>query len=88
MDAEITISLKIENAYADGTQITTYATDVQMPAPPVGGEQDAEQWDTWKYEHLYAFTGTGRTDGDSWYDVTVTACSDPALVGRTFEFGY
>jgi hypothetical protein len=30
----------------------------------------------------------GRTDGNSWYDVTVTASSDPWLLDREFSFGY
>jgi hypothetical protein len=42
----------------------------------------------WGREHIYQFTGTGRTDGDSWYDVTITASSRPELIGRTFQFGY
>ena len=82
----ITISLAIENRYEDGDLIRTTVTDALIPAPPDDGDADAQ--DAWEYEHIYSFTGTGRTTGDSWYDVTVTACSDPSLIGRTYEFGY
>ena len=82
----ITISLVIENRYAGGLMVPTGVPDAVIPAPPVDGDGDA--WDAWLYEHIFSFTGTGRTRGDSWYDVTVTACSDPMLIGKTFAFGY
>lgn len=86
MSDTMTISLEIENTYDDGTEITTYATDVVMPVPP--DDVDGDDYHDWAFEHVFNLTGTGHTSGDSWYDVTVTACSVPALVGRTFEFGY
>lgn len=82
----ITISLAIENTYEDGDEIHTEVTDAVIPAPPADGGEDAMH--EWEYAHIFSFTGTGRESGDSWYDVTVTACSDPSLIGRTFEFGY
>jgi hypothetical protein len=85
-DKTITISLAIENRYEDGDMIPTTVTDALIPAPPADGDADAQ--DTWEQEHIASFTGTGRTTGDSWYDVTVTACSDPSLIGKTYEFGY
>ena len=84
-DETITISLAIENRYDDGTMIPTQVAGAVVPAPPTGDE-DALQ--AWAYEHIHPLTGTGRTHGDSWYDVTVTACSDPSLIGETYEFGY
>lgn len=81
----ITISLTIENTYELYDDVTTYVYDALIPPPPPEG---SPEWDDWEYEHIHSWTGTGRTDGDSWYDVTVTACSDPSLVGRTFDFGY
>jgi hypothetical protein len=87
----ITISLDIENSYELYPTVHTTATDQELPAPPEPtGDEDADRkaMDTWAYETIYQFTGTGRTHGDSWYIVTVTACSDPALVGREFDFGY
>jgi hypothetical protein len=84
--ATITISLDIENTYEDGEEVVTYVRDAVIPAPPPGRSDEALS--TWADELIFDFTGTGRPDGDSWYDVIVTACSDPSLVGRTFEFGY
>lgn len=85
-EATITISLEIENAYELYDDVTTYETDVTMPAPPA--DEDSQEYEDWAYTHIFALTGVGHEDGDSWYDVTVTACSDPALIGRTFEWGY
>jgi hypothetical protein len=82
----ITISLAIENRYDDGTMIPTEVVDAIIPGPPP--EDDPAAFDAWLYEHVHAFTGTGRPHGDAWYDVTVTACTDPNLVGAVFEFGY
>ena len=82
----ITISLAIENRYDDGSMIPTSVTDAVIPAPPP--DTDEEATSAWEWEHILPFTGTGRTDGDSWYDVTVTACSDPTMIGKTYEFGY
>jgi hypothetical protein len=87
----ITISLDIENSYELYPTVHTTVTGQELPAPPEPtGDEDADRkaMDTWAYETIYQFTGTGRTHGDSWYIVTVTACSDPALVGREFDFGY
>jgi hypothetical protein len=79
------LTLHVENTYADGdVVITCPATTVPAPTP--------QDWDDnltdWAAEHLEPLTGTGRTHGDSWYDVRVLACTDDRLVGRTFEFGY
>jgi hypothetical protein len=72
--ATITISLRIENTYADeGHDATTYATDARVPAPPPGVDIDElSVLDGWADQHLRGFVGTGYTHGDSWYDVTVT----------------
>lgn len=86
-DATITISLEIENTYDDGYEVTTYAKDEVIPAPPTLDEDSVDYAD-WAQTEIFPFTGTGKTEGDSWYDVTVLACSDERLVGRTFEFGY
>jgi hypothetical protein len=84
--ALITISMKIENRYGDGTVIPTSVADAVIPAPPDGADADA--LNDWAHTYLFSFTGTGRETGDSWYDVTVTASSDPTMVGTTYEFGY
>jgi hypothetical protein len=84
--AVITISLVIENRYEGDVMILTWIADAVIPAPP--DSDDADATDEWEYDHIFSFTGTDRQDGDSWYDVTVMACSDPALVGKTYAFGY
>ena len=83
----ITVSLTIENTYDDGDEITTHVTDAVIPAPPSANDI-GNALDEWSWMYLFPLTGTGRHSGDSWYDVTITACSDPALVGQTCEFGY
>jgi hypothetical protein len=90
-EVTITVSVQIENRYEHGFEITTYVTDAVIGAPPraTGVEEvDAHAMSEWAYAHVHALTGTGWTRGDAWYDVRVTACSDPALVGKTFAFGY
>lgn len=83
----LTISLTVLNMYEHYADVTTTFTDVRIPAPPDPDDQDA--YESWRYEHIHdPFTGVGHVDGDSWYVVTVTACSDPDLVGREFEFGF
>lgn len=84
--ATITISLTIENTYEDGFTVVTDVTDAVIAAPPPVDDHDAHH--DWAYEHIFPFTGTGWTAGDAWYDVTVTACTDPTLVGQTYDFGY
>lgn len=84
--AAITVSLAIENRYPGDIMIPTQVTDVVIPAPP---PDDDPALSDWEYDHIRRFAGLPeRTSGDSWYDVTVTACSDPALVGKTYDFGY
>jgi len=83
----ITVSLTVENAYELYPDVTAYVIDAVIPAPPA--DRQSTDYDDWSYEHIYeAFTGVGNDSGDSWYDVTVTACSDPRLVGETFDWGY
>ena len=80
-----TVSLRIANRYPDGVVMTT-VEGVTVPAPPP--LNDTAAVDDWAYDYLFPHTGTGRTDGDAWYDIAVTAADVPALVGREFEYGY
>lgn len=83
----IRVSLHVENNYELYADVTTTFTDVTMPAPPA--DRDGETYSEWAYTNIYEpYTGVGNTEGDSWYDVEITACSDPSLVGETFEWGY
>jgi hypothetical protein len=82
----ITVSLRVENRHEDGDPIITEFADVVVLAPPL--LTDAAALGEWSWKALFPFTGTGQIKGDSWYDVEVTACSDPALVSMEFGFGY
>jgi hypothetical protein len=87
----ITISLKIWNTYENNAVITTYVTDAEIPEPPAmtgDADADTDALNDWATEHIHDFTGTGRTHGKAWYDVKVTACSDPDLIRHSFQFGY
>ena len=82
----VTLSLVVTNTYELYPTVTTWPTDVVLPAPP--SDEDSEDFEAWVQEHIYNLTGVGNVSGDAWYDVEVTACTDPSWVGRTFEFGY
>jgi hypothetical protein len=84
--AEVAIDLEIENTYADGCQTTTHVTRAVVRAPPSNADEDAMA--DWAYDQLFPFTGTGRTEGEAWYDVLITASDDASLVGKIFQFGY
>ena len=84
---QVTVSLTIENTYADGYEQTNYETDIQLPAPT---EEDyGDELSDWADEHLHDLTGTGtgRDNVDAWYEVTITSSDEPKLVGRMFEWG-
>lgn len=83
---EITIKLEIENRYELYETQMTYP-EATIPAPPTLDET-AWEYREWADEHIFDLTGVGHEDGDSWYDVKVLDSSEPALIGRTFEFGY
>lgn len=84
--ATVTISATIENTYELYAGVTTYAVDEEVPAPPAA--EDSEEYSEWGWKHIHPLTGAGHPDGESWYDVTITESTDPALVGRKFAFGY
>lgn len=83
----IRVSLHVENTYELYPDVEREFTDEMIPAPPA--DRTGEAWNEWARVNIYdRFTGVGHTDGDSWYDVAITACSDPTLVGLTFDWGY
>ncbi|MCY1144020.1 hypothetical protein OWR29_39005 [Actinoplanes sp. Pm04-4] len=84
--ATVQVSLEIENRYEGDIVIYTRVTDAVVPAP--APDSSEAQLYEWALKHLFPFTGTGHVDGDAWYDVTVTASSDPSLIGACFDFGY
>jgi hypothetical protein len=79
------VTLRIENYYElYPTEITIRSANVPLPVPPE--ETDARS--AWEYEYIHAETGAGHPDGDSWYDVEITASTAPELLGMTFQFGW
>lgn len=77
------IELTIDNIYEDGDTVTTHVV-AEIEEPPA---EDTDEWEDWEQDNIFPHTGTGKTEGDSAYFVKVTACDDPSLVGREFEFG-
>jgi hypothetical protein len=90
--ATITISLHIVNAYEFYPSVEVCVIDEIVAGSPIDhlpqSDDEREAFDDWAYEQIYPFTGVGHSDGASWYDVTVTACSAVWLVRQTFEWGY
>lgn len=87
---QVTVSMTVENTYADGFEQTNYATDVVVEAPAETDfvENDAHDLTDWADEVLQPFTGTdtGRENVDAGYEILITASSDPRLVGKRFEW--
>ena len=81
----ILISVSAESTYEDHPDVTTVVKNATVPAPPVGDEQALRDWE---FDYIRALAVTLDIVGDSWHDVTVTECSDPALVGKIYQFGY
>jgi hypothetical protein len=88
----ITVSLHIINTYEFYPTVPVTVTDAQIARPPLRRppvtDAELQALDDWAYDHIYPYTGVGHTDGDSWYDVTVTASSLRWLTGYTFDWGY
>ncbi|MFJ7907475.1 hypothetical protein [Kitasatospora sp. NPDC096204] len=77
------VTLQINSAYSDGTEIdTTVITKVAVPVP----EEGTFERDEWEDEYLYPHTGAGRM-GDSLKTVEITESSAFGLVGIVAEFG-
>lgn len=83
--SEFWMSLVIENRYQDRSLVVTRTT-VRCSPPP--SRSDAEAFAEWVDTNVRQHTGTGRVEGDAWYDVTITQSSDPSWMGRQFGFGY
>jgi hypothetical protein len=79
----VTLTLRIENIYSNGEQVTVLVENLVVPAP------DADDRSAWADEHLHPLTGTGQpTAEDAGHIVTIVDSSDPTLVGVVHEFGY
>lgn len=84
MSTTATVTLKITNGYEDGSEVvTTPVAEVPLPIP-----MDLDERVEWGYEHIFPHTGTGRPEGNSWYEVEVAESTAPELLGATFEFGF
>lgn len=80
----IHLHVTILNCYPD--EDVAEEGGVEVPAP--GDLDDDEGMETWAYDHLFPLTGTGRTEGDAGYFVTIARSPDlPALEGRQFAWG-
>ena len=90
--AGLVVSLHIINQYERYPTEEVTITDTTIAACPIDHlprtDAEAAAFDDWAYDTIFALTGVGHTDGDSWYDVTVTDSSAPWLVGHTFTWGY
>jgi len=83
----VIVSLRVENSYEMYEDVTVEIKGVVVPTPPA--DVDSEEYQEWAQDNIIdPYTGVGHEDGDSWYDVEITASSDPALVGRKFDWGY
>jgi hypothetical protein len=80
----ITVSLEIKNHYTDGTLVTV-VTDRAVAKP--WDLDDEDELAGWAMQELFEYTGTGRAEGDSAYDITIIAADDHRLVSKTFEIG-
>lgn len=86
IDAVI-VTLSVENAYELYEDVDVTVTDVVIEAPP--DDEDSREYEEWSQEVIIErYTGVGHEKGKAWYDVKITASSDPALVDRTFDWGY
>lgn len=85
-DPTITISLTIENTYELYPDVISHVADAVLSSP--ADDADDAAIEDWGREAFEPFLGVGNERGDSWYDATVTACSNPAMIGLTFSWGY
>lgn len=75
----IDVECQIDNVYPDETVSRMVEARVENPW---------SDWSEWAEEHLFPLTGTGRTEGDAGYFLTITRCDEvPELVGQEFEWG-
>lgn len=82
----VVISLEIENTYELGGDVTTYAKNIVIPVLP----SDDDEYEEWFRVNITDWSGSGNSEGDSWYDFTVTASSDENViaVGEKYDWGY
>ncbi|MFG2923907.1 hypothetical protein ACGFYA_20680 [Streptomyces sp. NPDC048305] len=79
-----TVTLTITNGYEDGSEVvTTPVVEIPLPIP-----EELNELVDWENDHIFPHTGTGKSQGDSWYEVEITKSTAPELLGRTFEFGF
>lgn len=79
----IELHLAIENHYSGDV----VKTEADVTVPPVPTDEDEQE--EWRDEHIFPLTGTGASNKDSAYFVTVTFSSRPDLipVDTKWEFG-
>ena len=80
----IALKLEIDNVYED-EKIRTFV-ETQVPEPPL--DRDSTEYEEWEQDYIFSTTGTGRTEGDAGYFVTVTDSSRPDLIPVGTEYEY
>lgn len=84
------MKIKIENNYADGHESTaiqeTQAANGWPAEPPL------DHLEEWFEDEGFSYTGDGHTDEngrsvDAGYKITIVEAENPALVGRSYEWG-
>jgi hypothetical protein len=84
----VLIKVEVVNSYELFDEVTVIREE-WVPAPPA--DEESPEYEAWEYQWIFdLLTGTGRSEGESWYDVTVLESSRPDLiaVGAEFVFGY
>lgn len=71
----------IVNVYEDGTVVGTTA---QIDLPAIGSDEAVDDYIERNYDDLFTITGTGKTDGDAYYEIESSDGLDPHL---QVEFG-
>jgi len=82
----MTVTVKIENAYADGHESER---EVEVMAPHLFRSQDPYHLNEWWEEVVWPKTGDGHgIDAvlGSCYVATIITADDPNLVGATYEW--
>lgn len=75
------VSLHVVNRYELYDDAVRTFTDELMPLIPA---ETASHDGGWTHELHDRFTGVGHEKGDSWYDITVTDCSLPEMIAKTW----
>lgn len=80
---EISIEIQIDNTYPDEAFSATKTVTCKTPT-----QSDDDYLDEWAQDNLFPHTGTGRCEGEAFYEVAIMRCDyRPDLEGRTWDWG-